>query len=341
LPFVFFRKEVFMGKRHLVGAVVAGHVGVICIVALIGGCAKERKKVALTTSMPYEEMKAPESKPESILEPEGLVEETELLVAREPESIPVKEERPEKAVEKSVEEMKVVKLQPRKEVKPIIPEMAPVKEGVPSPSAKRIHKVVAGDSLWKISRAYGLTVRELAEANELNPDAVLRIGQVLVIPVRIAKAEESVAVKEAPPLPEVEEAPPLPGVKEASPLSGIEGTPPVPEVEEASAMPEAEGPPRILETGEEVRTPGPQEKLPLQRVRRASPAKERAVPAATMEQRKHVVRKGESLWTISKRYGVNVREIVDLNRIDEPSRIKVGQVLLIPPRKESATGRGE
>ena len=34
-----------MGKRHLVGAVVAGHVGVICIAALIGGCAKERKKV--------------------------------------------------------------------------------------------------------------------------------------------------------------------------------------------------------------------------------------------------------------------------------------------------------
>ncbi len=38
------------------------------------------------------------------------------------------------------------------------------------------------DSLWKISRMYGVSIRELAAFNDLQPDKVLRIGTVLNIP---------------------------------------------------------------------------------------------------------------------------------------------------------------
>nr|MDH3162897.1 LysM peptidoglycan-binding domain-containing protein [Bacillus licheniformis] len=42
------------------------------------------------------------------------------------------------------------------------------------------HKVVKGDSLWKISRTYGMTVNELKTLNGLKTD-LIRIGQVLKV----------------------------------------------------------------------------------------------------------------------------------------------------------------
>lgn len=56
---------------------------------------------------------------------------------------------------------------------------------IPSPdspaSGQRTHTVVAGDSLWGISRRYGVSLDRLRGANRLSDDRV-RIGQVLIIP---------------------------------------------------------------------------------------------------------------------------------------------------------------
>ncbi|TNJ63060.1 LysM peptidoglycan-binding domain-containing protein [Paenibacillus hemerocallicola] len=43
-----------------------------------------------------------------------------------------------------------------------------------------------------------------------------------------------------------------------------------------------------------------------------------------------VVNPGDSLWAIAKRYGVPVDDIVRINEIDEPTRLAVGQALVIP-----------
>ncbi len=58
------------------------------------------------------------------------------------------------------------------------------------------------------------------------------------------------------------------------------------------------------------------------------------VPAATVAPdgvRLHVVKRGETLSSIGRRYGVNVRELAAYNNISNPDRIWVGQVLRIPP----------
>lgn len=49
----------------------------------------------------------------------------------------------------------------------------------------------------------------------------------------------------------------------------------------------------------------------------------------------HRVRPGETLYRISKAYGVPVSELVAANDIDDPSRIEVGQELRIPGAKRS------
>ena len=45
------------------------------------------------------------------------------------------------------------------------------------------HTVVKGDTLWGISRRYGLTVAELCKANNIQENQILRIGTNLVLPI--------------------------------------------------------------------------------------------------------------------------------------------------------------
>ena len=44
------------------------------------------------------------------------------------------------------------------------------------------YKVVAGDSLWSISRKYKVTVQSICELNGIKENAILRIGKILYIP---------------------------------------------------------------------------------------------------------------------------------------------------------------
>lgn len=48
--------------------------------------------------------------------------------------------------------------------------------------------------------------------------------------------------------------------------------------------------------------------------------------------RVYVVRRGDTLWSISQRHGTTVAAVSRVNRLRDPSQIAVGQRLLIPPR---------
>jgi len=56
----------------------------------------------------------------------------------------------------------------------------------------------------------------------------------------------------------------------------------------------------------------------------------------------HRIARGDTLWEISKQYGVSIRAISELNGIDSPSFIKPGQVIMIPsPAGTRKTGRAQ
>lgn len=44
----------------------------------------------------------------------------------------------------------------------------------------------------------------------------------------------------------------------------------------------------------------------------------------------HVVKSGESLWTIANRYGVSTASIINVNELSMPNRLVIGQALVIP-----------
>jgi murein DD-endopeptidase MepM/ murein hydrolase activator NlpD len=54
----------------------------------------------------------------------------------------------------------------------------------------------------------------------------------------------------------------------------------------------------------------------------------------------HVVRKGETAWRISKRYGTTVEALARANGMSDPTQLRVGQRLVIPGGKRLRSGSG-
>ena len=58
--------------------------------------------------------------------------------------------------------------------------------------------------------------------------------------------------------------------------------------------------------------------------------KEEVAPADTLETPKikiHIVKKGESLWVIAKKYGVTVSDLVEANHIADKNIIKINRLI--------------
>ncbi len=52
----------------------------------------------------------------------------------------------------------------------------------------------------------------------------------------------------------------------------------------------------------------------------------------------YFVNKGDSLWRISRKYGISVEELIQENNISSPRDLKVGQKLFIPRRRTFSKG---
>ena len=136
-----------------------------------------------------------------------------------------------------------------------------MRRGIPGSGSKIIYRVRRGDSLWLISRRFGVSVNKLARWNGLSKRAVLRPGKRLVIWRGAAPAATAKAAVTKP---------------------------------------------ATLET-------------------QGIPA---GIPAGTTV---HVVRNGDSLWTIARRYRLSSKSLAEWNRIDSDAILQPGQTLSLAP----------
>ncbi len=107
------------------------------------------------------------------------------------------------------------------------------------------------------------------------------------------------------------------------------GPDPSPERLQPSAREEAAPAPAIseetlIEEGIIVREETPVLAGPVEEETDISPAAE-AAPS-----RIHIVEQGDTLWGISRLYGVTVTAIEEVNQLEDPGRLAVGQRLVIP-----------
>ena len=67
-------------------------------------------------------------------------------------------------------------------------------------------------------------------------------------------------------------------------------------------------------------------------------SKETPHAASTRRTLPYLVKKGDSLWRISRKYGVSVEALMRANKIRFPSSLKVGQRIAIPQRYRKTAG---
>ena len=124
------------------------------------------------------------------------------------------------------------------------------------------YTVVKGDSMSSIAHRNHLTKAELAAANNLRPEAGLKLGQKLIIP---GKAPSGVAVA------------PMTAAPAASKSADVA-----------------------------------------------------AAPKGPADSVKHIVKPGETLGAIARKYQVKMGEIATANNISDPAKIRPGMELIIP-----------
>jgi len=173
------------------------------------------------------------------------------------------------------------------------------------------HVVLKGQTLGGIAQRYGVSLQTLCDANRIQRSSPIRVGQKLKIPAtqgRVARKHYTVARGDT-----------LAGIARQhattiatlTRLNNISRKAPI-------------------RAGQRLLVPG----APSRTAERQS-ARSRA---ATGAPEKHEVQRGETLSAIAQRYGTSVDAVANANDV-VPSRIRSGQVLVIPDKNDSDGSR--
>lgn len=173
------------------------------------------------------------------------------------------------------------------------------------------HIVKAGDNLWNVAQRYGVSVKVIAEVNNLKGKDLLSIGQRLEIPA----IGGGVSGKEKEQEPTIITY----TVVKGDTLWSISKRY---DVKMSS----------IISTNnlKEISRLSIDQKLKIPITNMDIAKAEGYNQGAVVEEIIYYVKKGESLWSISRNYNVKLESIIAANNISNASKISTGQRLIIP-----------
>jgi len=218
------------------------------------------------------------------------------------------------------------------------------------------HVIQPGENLFRIAQQYGLSMAELAAANEISNASVVYAGQTLVIPSQDTSPNVEVEIAELPEgdaapaeiEPEIVTQPLYHTIQPGEMLSSIAGQYGMSEVD-LIVQNGIINPDRIL-VGQQLivgeRVVGPEVELAADP---AAPATEAELAAlvpdlqgavdamgdntASIEDVQtitHIVQPGQYLSSIARQYNVSPQALMAMNNIANPDIVSAGQALLIP-----------
>ncbi|SIN95871.1 peptidoglycan DD-metalloendopeptidase family protein [Vannielia litorea] len=176
------------------------------------------------------------------------------------------------------------------------PRPAPDDRGILSYPGYQVAVARRGDTVSTVAARIGLPESELAARNSVPPGAPLNAGSVLLLPRRVA---------------------------EPSPATGAIATGPIRPAEQVDVAVLAD----TAISRAEDRTGGT--------ITPAQPATPARAPQTGQEPIRHVVKSGETAYSVSRLYGVSVQALDDWNGLDDKLTLRIGQTLLIPPEAPS------
>jgi len=181
-------------------------------------------------------------------------------------------------------------------------------------SGSLLYEVKQGDTPWGIAREFQIPVRLLLEANNLTEKSILRVGQKLVIPLSgdgRLKASERTGTQGTT-QPQVHTVRQGDSLWRISRQYGVD----MKSLMRANSLTETS----ILQVGMRL-------VIPKETGRTAVASSSSATSWGT-----YTVKKGDTLWSISRRFGIPLRELLQANGLRETSVLQIGQVLRVPSR---------
>ncbi len=196
-----------------------------------------------------------------------------------------------------------------------------------------VHIVQTGDTVGTLATLYGSTTDAIITANDLPASAFIRVGQRLVIPVRLTAPATSTP-SATPNVPQPTTAPTSIPPTQAPPatttsyvvqpgdtLGGIAlrfnttiGT-----IAQLNGITN----PNSIFWGQRLVIPSSGNPPP-------PPTQSASSTVTPAPARTYVVQPGDTLYRIALRFGISINQIIQANNITNPNRVFVGQVLVIP-----------
>ena len=197
---------------------------------------------------------------------------------------------------------------------PAVPAKAQAKKALPADAAAT-HTVVAGDTLTRVAASNKTTVEAIEQANGLAAGSALHIGQVLKIPAKPG-ASKAPAKQEAP-------AAKTADAKTAAAAKTADAKP-------ATAAKTAEAKPAASAVKNPDVKPAPAAKT-KEATAAAKPAdSEPAKADAPASDKSYTVAKGDNPYAIAKKLKVKYNDLIKANDIKDPTKLQIGQKLIIP-----------
>ncbi|MBC7329877.1 LysM peptidoglycan-binding domain-containing protein [bacterium] len=207
-----------------------------------------------------------------------------------------------------------------------------------NPVREVVYEVKEGDSLWSISRKFGVSIEEIAKFNNIKIEKTLQIGEKLRIPQKEGSNTNAITTN---------------GEQKVKSLAGTG----VYEIKEGDSLwtigkkfgvsPEeiarANGISlnKTLKIGEKLIIP----KAGMKVAKEKTSVKVSSSPRTSSASREggiiYQVRAGDSLWTIGKRFGVSPEKIASANGISLNKTLQIGDKLVIPSQGRKQVARSQ
>jgi murein DD-endopeptidase MepM/ murein hydrolase activator NlpD len=178
-----------------------------------------------------------------------------------------------------------------------------------------------GETLAKIAKANGVSVEDLAKANQLPPPYRLKAGQTLTLPGSAPAEDKSAKDKTAKGKPKSPETVTVGQGETLAKIAKANGV----SLEDLAQANDLK-PPYRLRVGQTLALQAPEPAA------KAQPPKASAKPAATSV----TVARGQTLQSIAEDAGVPVADLAKLNHIRKPYRVRRGQVIKLPEDQAQA-----
>ncbi|RNI29704.1 LysM peptidoglycan-binding domain-containing protein [Rufibacter immobilis] len=207
---------------------------------------------------------------------------------------------------------------------------------------EEFHVAQRGETMHDISQQYAIKLNKLLAKNRMEKTESLQPGRVVwlketrptSIPVEIRPLEEE---ETAPAATEILAQKPAPAAQPSAPVAAAKPTAAPKQGSISVEVEDTTAPPYVRKIPEKEETVAPSASYPVKNttavaakpataVTASAPA---AQPAAVSATGKHVVEKGETLYSISKKYGTTVNDLLAWNGMEEGAPLSLGKELVV------------